>query len=1068
MQGDDITITIKANAAQFAAAIAGVVSSTKAMGSTISKEAKAAAEATSRLEDSFDGLRNGISLAMKATGLAVVAGLGLSAKSAGDFQSSLSQLKQAAGATADEMTAMTRTAKQLGKDNDLAGVTAAGAASAMTELAKAGLSVKDTMAASKGVMSLAKAGNMEFAEAAVIAASALNAFGLEGKDATKVADALAAGANASQADLADLALGLQQSATVAKQFKLSVNENVTALALFANNGIKGSDAGTSLKTMLIALANPSKEAAGLMKQLGFNAYDANGQFVGLDEMSKRLSKSTSKLTDQQKQAALATIFGTDAFRAAAVLADNAGDSYTSMSKSVGEVGAAQKAAAAQQGAYEKAVENFSNVMSDVALTIGEKLLPPLTEFISTMSEQVEPTFNFLAKNGTVIAGGLIAIGGAFATIRVAGMVSDFSKATKSLDLFVGAKNANGLRAIGDSFVAIGKGAKTGATTIADTTKSIATSATDIGKKGVTASASWIRGAYLASVEWIKSTAKIVASSVTASARAVAHGIAVGVAWVASAVSTAAAWVATGVKFVATQVWMGIEANSPALAAGLRWVASAVATAAAWVTSAAQTVAQFVVMKIQAGISAVQTAAAWIAASVQSQTSWVQAKLSMIGTFISIVASAVSNSLATQAALVSASVQSKIAWASAKVSIGTSFVAMKAAALKQSVASGIAWAAAAAKVGLAWLATNLKMIPFFIGWAIGAAANAVIATAAWVAGAVATAAAWVIANAAMLGVWGLIIAAIVGAVALIVANWSSISAFFVNIFNAIVNAVGVAINWVKANWPLLLAILTGPIGIAIYWIINNWELVKAAFAAAWEYIKGVWSGVTGFFGGVWSGIVNVFSSVGSFFSNTFTNAWNGIKNIFASVGVFFSGVWNTIVSIFGSVGTSIGNAISGAVKGVVNSILNFAENTINGFIRAINTAIGAINHIPGVNIGKLGLLSIPRLETGGYVPSRAGGHVIVAGEGGEGEYVVPESKLERMVAKILSMGAGGNSSSQTKESPSIVIGSGGSFVTVNIDGSGGEFTDNDAIKIAKKIARALIAQGLTLDEMGALR
>ncbi|NED60560.1 phage tail tape measure protein, partial [Streptomyces sp. SID10244] len=188
-----------------------------------------------------------------------------------------------------------------------------------------------------------------------------------GKDANQVADTLAAGANASQADLADLALGLQQSATVAKQFKLSLNDNVTALSLFANNGIKGSDAGTSLKTMLIALAKPSEAAAGAMEDIGFNAYDASGQFVGLREMSTRLKKSLSGLTDEQKQNALATIFGTDAFRAAAVLADNAGDSYDGMSKKVGEVGAAQKAAAAQMGPYEKSIERLKNTADELSI-----------------------------------------------------------------------------------------------------------------------------------------------------------------------------------------------------------------------------------------------------------------------------------------------------------------------------------------------------------------------------------------------------------------------------------------------------------------------------------------------------------------------------------------------------------------------------------------------------------------------------------------------------------------------------------------------------------------------------
>ncbi len=346
-----------------------------------------------KAEKALGLLKKASKIAFVAFGAAAVAGIGASIKSAGEFESSLSKLRQASGATGDELASMSGLARQLGKDNSLAGVTAAGAAEAMVELSKAGLSVNDTMAASKGVLSLAKAGNLEFAEAATIAASALNAFGLQGADATKVADALAAGANASQADLGDLALGLQQSATVAKQFNLSLDSTVTALALFANNGIRGSDAGTSLKTMLISLAKPSVKAAEAMQAIGFNAYDAEGRFVGLEEMSMRLKKSLTGLTDEQKQNTLATIFGTDAFRAAAVLADNAGESYTNMSKAVGEVGAANKAAAAQMGPFQRAVENVSNQMSEVALQVGQKVLPVLTKLAEGIGGNVGPAFD---------------------------------------------------------------------------------------------------------------------------------------------------------------------------------------------------------------------------------------------------------------------------------------------------------------------------------------------------------------------------------------------------------------------------------------------------------------------------------------------------------------------------------------------------------------------------------------------------------------------------------------------------------------------------------------------------
>ena len=358
-----------------------------------------------------------------AVGTAAVAGATVAVDSYATYESSLSRLRQASGATGDEMQRMAGLSRELGKDTSLAGVTASDAALAMVELSKAGLGVNDTMAATRGVLSLAKAGNIGFADAATIAASALNAFGLEGKDAGKVADMLAAGANASQAELVDLASGMQQSATVAKQFKLSLNDNVTALALFANNGIKSSDAGTSLKTMLISLANPSKQASEAMATIGFNAYDAAGNFVGLREMSIRLQKSLKGLTDQQKQDTLATIFGTDAFRAAAVMADNAGASYDKMSASVGRVGAAQSAAKANLGTTQRAMENLSNSASEVALTIGGRLAPSVTTVTNALASGLRPALASVDSFFQTFGPALMGIAAGWAAYQIATTVA---------------------------------------------------------------------------------------------------------------------------------------------------------------------------------------------------------------------------------------------------------------------------------------------------------------------------------------------------------------------------------------------------------------------------------------------------------------------------------------------------------------------------------------------------------------------------------------------------------------------------------------------------------------------
>lgn len=368
--------------------------------------------------------------AMKLVGAGALAAGVASVKMAGDYEQGLNIFKSVSGATAQQMAMVAAKARELGQDASLPGVSARDAANAMTELSKAGLSVNDTLAASKGVMSLAKAGQIDVADAATIAAQALNAFKLKGSDAGKVADVLANGANASATDIRGLSLGLQQSAAVASQFGVSLEDTVTTLGLFANRGMQGSDAGTSLKTMLISLANPSKKAANLMHELGINAYDASGKFVGMRQLAQNLQNGLKGLSEEQKQQALATIFGTDAFRAAAFLADSAGKSYDDMSKAVGRSGAAMDLAKAQNSGFNGALDNLKSTIETVATDFGQKLLPELTKVIKQLADSgaIEAFGNILTALIPVLK--MVAAG--FIGLKAAGIINWFIQLGKNV------------------------------------------------------------------------------------------------------------------------------------------------------------------------------------------------------------------------------------------------------------------------------------------------------------------------------------------------------------------------------------------------------------------------------------------------------------------------------------------------------------------------------------------------------------------------------------------------------------------------------------------------------------
>lgn len=214
-------------------------------------------------------------------------------------------------------------------------------------------------------------------------------------------------------------------------------------------------------------------------------------------------------------------------------------------------------------------------------------------------------------------------------------------------------------------------------------------------------------------------------------------------------------------------------------------------------------------------------------------------------------------------------------------------------------------------------------------------------------------------------------------------WTAIKGIFEGIWNSIKDIVKGAINTVKAY---------------IQYVLDAIKMI-------WENI---WKGISNFVKGIWNGICSIFSNVGSWFSNKFQEAYNGITRVFSNIGSFLSGIWNSIKNTFSNLGTSIGNAISNAVKSGINGVLSLIEKTINKAINLINGAIGVINLIPGVNIGKIGRLNIPRLAQGGYVKANTPQLAMIGDNRHQGEVVAPEDKIMDLYKKAnQEMGLGNN-------------------------------------------------------------
>jgi len=314
-------------------------------------------------------------------------GMGLAAlNSAAQFEQSMNIMQAVSGATESQMAALQAQALELGRDTAFS---AQEAAAAQLELAKAGMDVNQVLAATPGILNLAAAGNIGVASAAEIAANAINAFGLEAAQTGEVADLLAAAANSSSVEVTDLAQAFNMSAAVASSFGFSIEEVATALAVMGNNGLKGSDAGTSLKTMFMRLAAPTAKAKGLMEEYGIAVYDSLGNMNNLGTILGSIEAGLGGMSEAQRNATLQTIFGADAMRAINILLKEGSGAYGKMAGKITEAGAAEEAANARMKGLSGALEYLKGTLDSV-------LIESATPFLETLNGMVRGAADMLA------------------------------------------------------------------------------------------------------------------------------------------------------------------------------------------------------------------------------------------------------------------------------------------------------------------------------------------------------------------------------------------------------------------------------------------------------------------------------------------------------------------------------------------------------------------------------------------------------------------------------------------------------------------------------------------------
>ncbi|MER6249385.1 phage tail tape measure protein [Streptomyces griseorubiginosus] len=318
-------------------------------------------------------------------GIAAAGGLTLGAaevvKEGNQYQQAMNAFGATTGATQMQMQRAAATANQLGNDLSLPGATAADAAEAMVELAKAGFRTDQAISSTQASLVLASAAQVNAADSAKYLGDMMDQFGMGADQASTAADTLAATANAASGDIIDIYYAMKYAGPVAHGLGVSMQETAAAVGMLGKAGILGQTAGTTLRGMMANLASPTKQMTEGLEAMGIQAWDAQGNFKGLRYVIEGLSRAQHKMTQQDFAAAVKKAMGKPAMSGAIALAHQGVDSFDALMAAVSDTGAAADIAAAKGKGLAGAMLQLKTQAKQTGLTIYQGMAPGL-EFLT--------------------------------------------------------------------------------------------------------------------------------------------------------------------------------------------------------------------------------------------------------------------------------------------------------------------------------------------------------------------------------------------------------------------------------------------------------------------------------------------------------------------------------------------------------------------------------------------------------------------------------------------------------------------------------------------------------------
>lgn len=395
-------------------------------------------------------------------------------KVATDFEKGMSEVKAISGATGKDFDALKDKAIELGASTAFS---AGEVAEAMTEMAKAGWDSQQIIDGMSGVLDAAAASGEGLATVSTIVADTITGFGMAAADSTKVADLLTQAANSGTIGITDLGESFKYIAPVASSMGLSVEDVTTAISAMSMAGIKGSQAGTSLRTMLTRMVKPTDAVAKAMDELNLELTNSDGSFKSLDEIVAMMRGSFEGLTDEQKTYYATVLAGQEGMSGMLSLLNLTEEEYNAIAESMeNSGGVAKETAAIMQDNLQSKVEQLLGSLESLAIKLADFVIPGiqrLVEWLTSLVEKFtaldpETQKTILKFAGIAAAAGPVLLAVGKLVTGVGGLISAFGSISK-----IGTTMAPILAKLGISFGAAGTAAAGAGTAAAGAGSSVA-------------------------------------------------------------------------------------------------------------------------------------------------------------------------------------------------------------------------------------------------------------------------------------------------------------------------------------------------------------------------------------------------------------------------------------------------------------------------------------------------------------------------------------------------------------------------------------------------------------------